>query len=131
MLRGIDTVGSHEDMSITERKDDIKHKASGADLSIVPMIEIRFSYNTVRNNYIRNDGGLYEYHELEKTEYQIDLLPTGEGLQFLTEIPREIYCQPDQRDEISIKNTGIITLITKNENHARASLIEAYLNGDK
>ena len=77
-----------------------------------------------------------------KTEYQINFLPTGKGLQSLLEAPSEIYEQPnmgshyrtttqqvppqsDQEGDDSSEVTGTITLITKSKGHAQTSLIEA------
>ena len=59
------------------------------------MIEIRFAYDTIRGDYIKDDTSHYEYYEITKTEYQISLLPTGEGLQSHLEAPSEIYEQPN------------------------------------
>ena len=112
-----------------------------------PKIEIRFAYDDIKGNYIENDISNYEYYEITKTEYQISLLPTGEGLQSLLEAPsknneqpdmgahyktvtQQVHSQTDQEGDGSSEVTGTITLITKNEDHAQTSLIEAFFNGD-
>lgn len=40
-----------------------------------PKTEIRFAYDDIKVNYIKNDTSHYEYYEITKTEYQISLLP--------------------------------------------------------
>ena len=54
--RGIDTVGTHEDI-LSESKDNIKPKASGAALSTVPMIEIRNSTIASTDQTTRQEKG--------------------------------------------------------------------------
>ena len=52
-----------------------------------PEVDIRFAYRDIKSNYIENGARQYEFHELTKTVYQIDLLPIGKGLHSLLEVP--------------------------------------------
>ena len=81
-----------------EDNDGNTSELRGLAPSTDPIIEIRFAYDIIKGDYIKDDTSHYEYSEITKTEYQVSLLPIGEGLQSLLEAPSENIEQPDTRE---------------------------------
>ena len=69
----------------TDMEDDDSNTSElrGSVLSTDPIIEIRFVYDTIKGDYIKDDTSYYEYSEITKTEYQVSLFPIGEDLESL------------------------------------------------